>query len=95
VRWLVPPAPVQASVKFVVTASGPTGCDPDVVFEPLHPPDAVQLVAFADDHVSVEVPLTPTDAGFALRLTVGVLTAATVTVAVVWVVPPLPVQLSV
>ena len=43
---------------------------------PDHPPEAVQLVAFVDDQLSIAEPPPLTVAGFALRLTVGLTTAA-------------------
>jgi hypothetical protein len=49
----VPPVPVHASV-YVVLAVGVTLCVPDVASVPDHPPVAVQLVAFVDDHESVD-----------------------------------------
>lgn len=33
--------------------NAPVLCDPDVVLVPVHPPDAVQEVAFVELHVSV------------------------------------------
>jgi hypothetical protein len=48
----LPPAPSQTSEYVDVAASGPVDCDPEVAFVPDHAPDAVQLVAFADCHVS-------------------------------------------
>jgi hypothetical protein len=44
---------------------------PDVAFEPDQPPEAVQLVAFVEDHVRVEVPLLATLVGLADNVTVG------------------------
>jgi hypothetical protein len=40
-------------------------------FVPHHPPDAVQLVAFVDDHVSFDVPPEATDVGDAENVSVG------------------------
>ncbi len=73
-----------------------------MAFEPVHPPEAVQDVAFVLDHESCDVPFTVTLAGVALKLTVGAgvggggLGAALVTVTLVepCAVPPAPVQLS-
>ena len=49
----LPPAPVQVSMKVVVLASAPLDCEPFVALVPLHPPEAVQLVALVDDQASV------------------------------------------
>jgi hypothetical protein len=59
-------------------------------------PEPVQVVALADDHVSVELAPLVMALGPTLKLTVGaVADAATVTV-VDWVaLPPVPVQVSV
>jgi len=53
----LPPAPEQLSVKFVVVVNGPTDWLPEVAFEPLQPPDAVQEVALLLVQVSVLLPL--------------------------------------
>ena len=89
-----PPAPLQASVKVLLTVKAPVDSEPDVAFEPLQAPLAVQLVALVDDHVSVELPPGATGLGLALIVTVGVV-LVTVTVTEASVVPPLPVQLKV
>ena len=62
---------------------------------PDHPPEAVQEVALADDHVRLELPPLVTVLGLALMLTVAVGFALTVTVADWVALPPLPVQLNV
>ncbi|MGH7334993.1 MAG: hypothetical protein ACREKS_20085 [Candidatus Rokuibacteriota bacterium] len=60
-----------------VAARGPCTSDPLVVLAPdqllssAPPFDAVQLVAFVDDQVSVDDPPDVTLVGFAVRLTVG------------------------
>jgi hypothetical protein len=60
---------------------------------PLHPPDAVQVVAFVELQLSVEVPPVSTLVGFAVNVTVGAGTTVTVTA---WLpVPPVPVQVNV
>ena len=59
---------------------------------PLQPPDAVQLVAFVADQVSVDVAPLLMVLGLAERVTVGA-AAVTVTVADCAAVPPEPVQL--
>ena len=43
---------------------------------PDQPPEAMQLVALVDDQLSIVEPPLPTVVGFALRLTVGLTTAA-------------------
>ena len=44
---------------------------PDVDCEPDQPPEAVQLVAFVEDHVRVDVPLLATLVALADKVTVG------------------------
>src|SRR5262245_54816310 len=68
----VPPAPVQLSVNAVFALSAALVSVPDVAFAPLHPPDAVQVVAFVLDHVSIVVPPLATVVGLAVRVTVTV-----------------------
>jgi hypothetical protein len=52
-----------------------------MAFAPVHAPEAVQAVAFVDDHVSVELPPLLIALGPTLKLTVGAAAeAATVTV---------------
>jgi hypothetical protein len=63
---------------------------------PVHPPDAVQLVALALLHVSVELLPLVIEVGLAARTTVGVGGALTATVVEAGVlVPPAPVHVSV
>lgn len=75
--------------------TGPVLALPLVACVPVHPPEAVQLVAFVEVQVSVdELPAT-TLAGLADSVIVGTGGAAvTVTVTLFCVVPPLPVQSS-
>ena len=75
--------------------SGPTLCVPDVVFVPDHPPDALQVVTLAPVQVSVELVFRATLRGFADRLTEGAPPDATVTAAVLALLPPAPAQVSV
>ena len=92
----VPPLPVQLSVNVVAFDNAAVLALPAVAFVPDHPPEAVQDVAFVEDHVSVLVPPLATDVGDADSVTVGAgVGAVTVTDAVRCVVPPAPVQLSV
>ena len=50
---------------------GPTVCEPLVTLVPLHPPPAVQLVAFVALQVSVVDPPLTTLVGFAVKDTTG------------------------
>lgn len=90
-----PPGPVQANPKLVVCVSAGVTWLPETVLLPDQPPDAVQAVAFVDDHVNVEVPFTPTTVGVAVSVTVGGTGAAvTLTFAVLLIVPPGPLQVN-
>jgi hypothetical protein len=97
-RLILPPAPVQASAKLELVASALVVNDPDVAFVPVHPPDAVQDVAFEVDHVNREVPPDVTDVGDADNVNVGAGVppplALTLTVVDAVFVPPVPLQLS-
>jgi hypothetical protein len=88
-----PPAPEHVSVKLPLADSAPELCVPDVAFVPVQLPDAVQLVAFVELHVSVEEPCAATVLGAAVNVTVGA--CAIVTVADCDAEPPVPEQLSV
>jgi hypothetical protein len=77
----------------VVVLSAPVLALPVVGSLPDHPPEAVQLVAFVDDQLSVAEPPLLTVVGLALRLTVG--GAETLTVADWLALPPGPLQVSV
>ena len=68
-------------------------CEPDVAFVPVHPPDAVQLVALVELHVNVDALPDATLLGDAVKVTVGA--GTTVTLAVCDAEPPAPEQLSV
>jgi hypothetical protein len=90
---LAPPIPVQVNEYEVVVVSKPLLWLPLGANVPLHPPDAVQLVAFVDVHERVEAELLATEVGLAMSVTVGA--GATVTVAVAaLLVPPEPVQVN-
>jgi hypothetical protein len=94
--WLaVPPAPVQLRLYTVVALKAPVDLVPLIAWAPLHPPDAVQLVALVDVQVSVEAPPLETLVGLALNDTVGPAGAETVTVADCDAEPPAPVHVSV
>ncbi len=89
-----PPAPLQAIENLVVAVRAAVFCEPLADSDPLQPPEAVQEVAFVDDHVSIAVPPLATVLGLALSVTVG---AGMVTFTVVdcAALPPLPVQVRV
>ena len=71
-----PPGPVHASSYSVVLLSAPVDQVPLGATAPLHPPEAVQLVAFAAFQVKVELPPLPTVVGEAVKVTaaLGVVT---------------------
>ena len=89
-----PPAPVQVKVNFVVAVSAAVLCEPLVGSAPLQPFEALQDVAFVDDHVSIEVAPLCTVVGLAPIVTTGA-GGVTDTVADCPAVPPAPVQVSV
>ena len=62
---------------------------------PDQPPDAVQLVALVDDQLNVAAEPLFTVPGFALRVTVGLAGADTLTVTDCVALPPEPLQVSV
>ena len=85
----VPPGPMHVSVYAVLTESAPVLCVPLVALVPLQPPEAVQEVAPVEDQVSVAEPPEVTEAGEAVRVTVGAGGGAvTVTVTLEGVEPP-------
>lgn len=88
----VPPRPTHSSLYFVVAVNALVVTLPDSAFEPDHPPDAEQLVALVDDHVSFDVPPEGTEFGEADRVTVGAGPTVTFTAAVFE--PPAPVHVS-
>jgi hypothetical protein len=86
-------------VNEAVSLSAGVASLPDNPRAPLHPPDAVQLVASVDVHVSIAVPVGSTLVGFAVNETVGVGGGGggggeveTFTVTERPIVPPAPVQ---
>ena len=89
-----PPAPLQVSVYLVEAVSAVVFCEPLVGSVPFQPPEAVQLVALVEDHVSAEVAPLATRVGLALKLTVGA-GVVTATVAVCAELPPVPAQVRV
>ena len=62
---------------------------------PDQPPEAVQLLALLEDQLSIADPPLLTVVGLALRLTVGLTGAETLTVTDWLVLPPGPLQVSV
>ncbi len=58
--------------------AGETASVPLVALEPVQPPDAVHVVAFVLDQLSVELPPGAIDTGFAASATVGVLGGSTI-----------------
>jgi hypothetical protein len=68
---------------------------PLVVLLPLQPPEAVQVVAFVLDQLSVELLPAVMLEGLAERLTVGLPEAVTVTRVLAGTDPPVPEQVSV
>jgi hypothetical protein len=89
-----PPAPAQVSRNVVLALMGGVDWFPLSVLLPLHPPDAVQLVALAEDQVNVAVPPAGTLDGLTESDTTGGAGAAlTVTTVLAWEVPPGPEQL--
>ena len=92
-----PPAPVHARVNVLAWLSAAVSSVPDTALAPVQAPEAVQLVAFVADQVSVDFPPAVTDVGLAPSVTIGagVDAAATVTDAERLAVPPAPVHASV
>jgi hypothetical protein len=88
-----PPVPVQVRVNVVVAVSGALDSVPDTALLPDQPPEAVQDVAFAADHVNVVEKLAVRAVGSADNVTVG--GPITVAVAEALAEPPLPLQLNV
>ncbi len=88
-----PPLPVHVSVYVLAALSVPVLCAPEVALLPLHPPDAVQLVAFVAVHVSCAAAPDCTLAGDAANVSVGA--ASTLTAAVCDTEPPAPEHVSV
>ena len=72
----VPPVPVQV-IEYVAVAVGETDCVPLVALVPDQLPLAVQLVAFVDDQVNVELLPEVMLVGEAERVAVGMAGLAT------------------
>jgi hypothetical protein len=88
----VPPIPVQVS-EYVVFVVGDTDCVPTIARAPLHPPVAVHCVAFVEDHVRVVLFPETIDVGDTVSVVVG--RGTTVTVTLLFALPPAPVQVRV
>ena len=86
---------MQLNVYTAVALRAPVDFDPLIACEPLHPPEAVQLVALVEVQVRVEALPLATLEGLALSDTVGAGGAETVTVADCDADPPAPVQVRV
>ena len=73
----------------------PVDCEPLDALLPLHPPDAVQAVAFVADQVRVELVPPVTELGAALIRTVGAGVAELTETVADWVaLPPGPVHVN-
>ena len=71
VALLMPPGPVQDSMKLAVAVRAAVGWLPLVATVPLQAPEAVQEVAFVELQLMVELPPDAMLAGEALRDSVG------------------------
>jgi hypothetical protein len=92
----VPPGPVQERENVLDVVNAALDSLPEVALLPAHAPEAVQEAASVEDQVSmVDAPLT-TEAGFAVRDTVGIGGGGgvpdTVTVTDLLALPPEPLQ---
>ena len=90
---VVPPSPLQLSVKVESVVSAPVEVVPLTALVPDHPLEARQLVALLLDHVSVDALPLATLVGEALKVSVGAGRMVTPTLRVTE--PPAPLQLSV
>jgi hypothetical protein len=87
-------APAQVS-EYAVVLVGDTTKVPVVACAPVHPPEAVHEVALVDDQLKIELPPAGMLLAVSDKVTVGVGTAATVTVAETRAeVPLVPAQVS-
>jgi hypothetical protein len=77
----------------VVADSGPVLCEPLVASAPFQPPEAVQDVAFVDDHDNTEAAPLVTVVGAAVSVTTGA-GALTDTVADWAALPPEPLHVK-
>lgn len=79
VALALPPRPMQDSVYEVALATGPVLWLPLGASDPLHPPEAVHVVASVEVHVSIDDAPAATAAGDAVKITVGRASKLTVT----------------
>ena len=95
-RLMLPPVPLhwRLNVRLLVMPAIVQPFDA-TGREPLHDPDAVQLVAFVLDQRSCVLPPLATEVGLALNVSVGAEPLCTVTLAERWTLPPAPVHVSV
>jgi hypothetical protein len=91
---VVPPEPAHVSVKLEFAVRTPVLCVPEVPLEPVHAPDAAQLVAFAVDQVSCDDAPDWMLVGDAASVTVGAGFDVTVTATDRLILPPAPLQAS-
>ena len=83
-------------MKLVVAASGDVDWLPSTAFVPLQPPEAVQLVAFVELQVKVDVAPLAMMVGLAVSATVGGGGGTPTDTVTDWLVePPAPVQVNV
>ena len=90
----LPPVPVQIRVKVALAVSAPVDWVPLRALAPDQAPEALQAVAYVDDHVRVALAPLVMALGPTLKLTVGS-GALTETVVDCAALPPGPVQVSV
>jgi hypothetical protein len=77
---VLPPVPVHTSVNVLVVVRAPVDWLPFIALVPDQAPEAVQVVAFVEDQVSVADPPEVIVVGLAERVTVGVVTPMLLTV---------------
>ncbi|OGF82281.1 hypothetical protein A3B18_02985 [Candidatus Giovannonibacteria bacterium RIFCSPLOWO2_01_FULL_46_13] len=70
VEVALPPEPIQTSVYEVVVETV-TDCAPFVDSDPVHPPEAVQDVAYCVCQLRVDEPPWVTLCGFAVKVMIG------------------------
>lgn len=90
----LPPVPVQVSTYVALALSAPLDCEPLMALLPDQAPEAMQEVALVEAHVKLELPPLAMVLGLALRVTVAVGAALTVTVVDCVALPPVPLQVN-
>jgi len=88
---LVPPVPAQLNEYVLGVLKAPVLCVPLAGFVPPQAPEAVQEAALAELHVNIDAPPLVTDAGDAVKVTVGAMLTVTLEAMLV---PPGPLQVS-